>query len=406
MQKTKKKPTHSSFVRLILVPCLILAQPVLLHAKAKKQEGGRAPAVANDGKDSNNAMAPILGCMKANEVATRRLSDPKWAVRGSLTSASAGLLVQTVEVKGQNGVIYKNDFAWILTPGGAVKVDVTGVPRNSESYLNQTLKLPFRKRIFGGDKTKEMDEEMSEETVVYTPGSDPKRSSNADEAIDREMRNLRNGPSPLLSPDLNLGIIEDRKKSDRGLNGKWMANDPDTRKVILDELKKRFNEFSSQSENERLAFAPQHTDLRSRRKNLEDQKNSLDDQLERYHQEFSRDLSNLENQNALSGIHKDYESRRMKVSEDLDKLEEDEKKVVSDLLKTQTLKDFIKGLRGCKSALEKDQWNQVEEFKSFHRVVVDNLQNLEKLERQARSGQTPTGRKPGAASATSAGQAQ
>jgi hypothetical protein len=90
----------------------------------------------------------------------------------------------------------------------------------------------------------------------------------------------------------------------------------------------------------------------------------------------------------------------------MEKLREDKKKVVSDLLKTQTLKDFIQGLRGCKSALDRGKWNQDEEFKSFHQAVEDNLQYLENLERRGRRGQTPSGQKSGAGSANGAGQAQ
>lgn len=396
MQKSKK-PTHSSFVRLILVPCLILAQPVLLHAKAKKQEGGRSPAVVK------NPMDPILGCMSANEVATRRLSNPKWAVRGSLGFANAGLLVQTVEFTSQTGVIYKNDFAWILTRGGAAKVNVTGVRRNSESFLNQTLKIPLRKKIVREGVT----EEMAEVVVAYTPGYDPKPPSNEDEKQGSQLWGLDGGPDADLFPGLGREeSFESRKKSDRGLGVTLMGNDPDTRKVIMEELRKRFGEFSIQSEEEKLAFAPQHPEIQTRSDKISKELDALSDELNSNHDLLTGETVLDANRAEFEKLRQEINKKQEKLWDDQAKLRDDQKKVVSDLLKTQTLKDFIRGLKGCKAALEKDHWNEDEEFQPFYRSVVAELDRLKALQLRARSGQTPSGQKSGTGSATGAGQAQ
>lgn len=397
MQKTKKNPAHSSFVRLVLVPCLILAQPVLLHAKAKKQESGRSPAVVK------NPMDPILGCLSANEDATRRLSNPKWAVRGSFRFANEGLLVQTVEFQSQTGATYTKDFAWIPTPDGAGKVDVTSVPRNSESYLNQTLYIPLRTTSVSPFS----EDEISEEVIAYTPGSDPKPPNNAAEAKEREMKDLYR-PDDDLFPALKRKSFNDsRKRTDRGLNGMWMKNDSSTRKVILDELRKRFEEYSIQSERERLAFAPQHPELRSRSIALEEKEQALYEDLINISNLSRGENTPREFREEQQKLLIDHEERRSKLLEARKKLREDQMKVVSDLLKSQTLKDFIQGLRGCKAALEKDQWNQDEEFKSFYSSVSTELKYLEDLMLQGSKSQTPSSdKKSGAGNASGAGQAQ
>jgi hypothetical protein len=356
-------------------------------------------------------MDPILGCMKASEKGTRRLSDPKWAVSGSLSFANAGLLVQTVEVPGQNGVMYKNDFAWILTPDGAAKVNVTGVPRNSESYLNQTLYLPLRKKIVRDGDT----EKKGEVVVAYTPGSNPKPSSNEIDAKMRQMNDFEEGPDSNLFPDLERKeSFKSQKRGDLGLKVELKRIDPDTRKEILDELKKRFEEFSRQSDRDQLAFAPQHPELQSRSNDMRARQESLSNEEDRLRKEFlygpTGTKENLEIHARNSKVYDELEEKIRKSKhqlwDDMEKLREDKKKVVSDLLKTQTLKDFIQGLRGCKSALDRGKWNQDEEFKSFHQAVEDNLQYLENLERRGRRGQTPSGQKSGAGSANGAGQAQ
>ncbi len=408
MQKTKKSRVPASFVRFLLVHCLISAQAAPVHAKSKKQESGRSPAVIK------NPMDPILGCMSANEVATRRLSNPKWAVRGvsgwepALIGAplSAGLLVQTLEFKSASGATYKKDYAWIPTAEGAAKVDVTGVARNSYGYLKQTLQLEGGyQRIglpLGGFESEDTyappRETFEEVEVAFTPGSEPAPTVNQQASFEKQLDEM-NSPDTREFPNLVRRPFQNRGKSDPVLNGEWKKSDPATRKVLFDELKKRFEEYSKQSERERLAHFSENSELKKRKAALTQKEEALEAE-----QDNLRELD--QSQNTPESTKKEIKRKEEEIARGFEQLEEDVKKVIVDLLKAKTFEDFLSGLKGCKAALEKDHWNEDEEFQPFYRSVVAELDRLKALQLRARTGQTPTGRKPGAASATSAGQAQ
>lgn len=386
MQKAKKSRVPASFLRFLLVPCLISAQAAPVHAKSKKQESGRSPAVIK------NPMDPILGCLSANEVATRRLSNPKWAVLGITGTVpiafvgapmNTGLLVQTIEFKSASGATYKKDFAWVPTSEGAAKVDVTGVARGKLGYLKQTLQLESGYQrigfpIGGIDTYAPPEEKLEEVEVAFTPGGNIAPPQDAKTTFERQVAEL-DSPNPLLFPNLLRMPFQDRDKSNPVLNAEWKKSDPTTRKVFFDELKKRFEEYSKQAERERLADFSENSELKKRQASLKERKDAL----------------KLEQDN-LSELDQGFE-----------RIQQDAKLVIADLLKGKTFEDFLSGLKGCKAALEKDHWNEDEEFTPFYRSVVAELDRLKALQLRARSGQTPSsGKKSGAGNASGAGQAQ
>ena len=407
MQKAKKSRVPASFVRFLLVPCLISAQAAPVHAKSKKQEGGRSPAVIK------NPMDPILSCLSANEVATRRLSNPKWAVLGITGKVpmlfagapmSAGLLVQTIEFKSASGATYKKDYAWIPTSEGAAKVDVTGVARGKLGYLKQTLQLESGyQRIgfpFGGIDTYAPPEEKLEEVeVAFTPGGNIAPPQDAKTTFERQVEEL-DSPNPLLFPNLLRMPFQDRDKSNPVLNAEWKKSDPTTRKVLFDELKKRFEEYSQQAERERLADFSENSELKRRQASLKEREDAL---------ELEQDnLSELDQGSETpEATKKEIKKKKAELEQGFERIQQDAKPIIADLLKGKTFEDFLSGLKGCKAALEKDHWNEDEEFAPFYRSVVAELDRLKELQLRARNSQTPSsGKKSGAGNASGAGQAQ
>lgn len=412
MQKSKK-PAHSSFVRLALVPCLILAQPVLLQAKSKKQEGGRSPAVVK------NPMDPILGCMSANEVATRRLSNPKWAVRGAETAfGEFGMLIQTTKFQSQTGATYEKDFAWIPTTEGASKIDVTGVPRNTVAYVKQPLpivlklsssgSMGFGFPIGGGPVTSDQNSvPLPEKNIeyietVYSPGIDPGAPVSKLHASNR-IANAYQPPEEDYYPKvMDKWFAQGRKFKGRIINRVLTAeskkNDPATRKVFLDEMKKRFEEYSNQSERDRLAAFSEDPKFGRIVEHWEQQ--------EKYLEGEGEVLDQLNFGLLTPQMKKENEARADELGKQLNKLHEEQEKYGAEAMKATTFKDFLRGLRGCKAALEKDHWNEDEEFQPFYRSVVAELDRLKALQLRARTGQTPSGQKSGTGSAAGAGQAQ
>ncbi len=407
MQKAKKSRVPASFVRFLLVPCLISAQAAPLHAKSKKQEGGRSPAVVK------NPMDPILSCLSTNEVATRRLSNPKWAVLGITGKVpmlfagapmSAGLLVQTIEFKSASGATYKKDYAWIPTSEGAAKVDVTGVARGKLGHLKQTLQLESGYQrigfpIGGIDTYAPPEEKLEEVEVAFTPGGNIAPPQDAKTTFERQVEEL-DSPNPLLFPNLLRMPFQDRDKSNPVLNAEWKKSDSTTRKVLFDELKKRFEEYSKQAERERLADFSENSELKKRQASLKEREDAL---------ELEQDnLSELDQGSETpEATKKEIKKKKAELEQGFERIQQDAKPIIADLLKGKTFEDFLSGLKGCKAALEKDHWNEDEEFAPFYRSVVAELDRLKALQLRARNGQTPSsGKKSGAGNASGAGQAQ
>ena len=194
--------------------------------------------------------------------------------------------------------------------------------------------------------------------------------------------------------------FEDRDKSDPVLNAEWKKSDPTTRKVLFDELKKRFEEYSKQAERERLAEFSENSALRKRQASIKERKDAL--KLEQHNLWVLNQGSKTP-----EATKKEIKKKMAEIEQGFERIQQDAKQVIADLLKGKTFEDFLSGLKGCKAALEKDNWNEDEEFAPFYRSVVAELDRLKELQRGARSGQTPSsGKKSDAGNASGAGQAQ